>query len=209
MEKLGIGIIGCGNISSAYLKAMAAFPILDIRGIADLNRSLAEERAAEFKVEARNVADLLADPSIELIVNLTVPKAHVTVAMQALEAGKHTYSESRSPPISQTGASWWRWLARRACGSAPPPTPSSAARIRRRAQSSVPACSARPSAAPPPSCAPATSAGIQIRTSITTSAAGRCSTWVPTTSQTSSTSLARSPRLPASPRRPGRSGPYQ
>ncbi|MDW9571706.1 gfo/Idh/MocA family oxidoreductase [Sinorhizobium meliloti] len=93
MEKLGIGIIGCGNISSAYLKAMAAFPILDIRGIADLNRSLAEERAAEFKVEARNVADLLADPSIELIVNLTVPKAHVTVAMQALEAGKHTYSE--------------------------------------------------------------------------------------------------------------------
>ena len=53
MEKLGIGIIGCGNISSAYLKAMAAFPILDIRGIADLNRNLAEERAAEFKVEAR------------------------------------------------------------------------------------------------------------------------------------------------------------
>ncbi len=72
---------------------MAAFPILDIRGIADLNRNLAEERAAEFKVEARGVADLLADPSIELIVNLTVPKAHVAVAMQALEAGKHTYSE--------------------------------------------------------------------------------------------------------------------
>ncbi|RVQ66250.1 Gfo/Idh/MocA family protein [Sinorhizobium medicae] len=93
MERLGIGIIGCGNISSAYLKAMAAFPILDIRGIADLNRSLAEERANEFGVRARDLADLLADPSIELIVNLTVPKAHVTVAMQALEAGKHTYSE--------------------------------------------------------------------------------------------------------------------
>ncbi|WP_018236724.1 Gfo/Idh/MocA family protein [Ensifer sp. BR816] len=93
MEKLGIGIIGCGNISSAYLKAMASFPILDIRGIADLNRSLAEQRAAEFNVEARDIADLLADPAIELIVNLTVPKAHVTVAIQALEAGKHTYSE--------------------------------------------------------------------------------------------------------------------
>ncbi|MBB2974135.1 Gfo/Idh/MocA family oxidoreductase [Mesorhizobium sp. RMAD-H1] len=93
MEKLGIGIIGCGNISSAYLKAMASFPILDIRGIADLNRSLADERAAEFSVPAREVSELLADPEIELIVNLTVPKAHVAVAMQALEAGKHTYSE--------------------------------------------------------------------------------------------------------------------
>lgn len=93
MEKLGIGIIGCGNISSAYLKAMASFPILDISGIADLNRSLADERAAEFNVPARDIGELLADPTIEIIVNLTVPKAHVAVAMQALEAGKHTYSE--------------------------------------------------------------------------------------------------------------------
>ncbi|RCS21852.1 gfo/Idh/MocA family oxidoreductase [Phyllobacterium salinisoli] len=93
METLGLGIIGCGNISSAYLKAMTSFPILDIRGIADLNRSLADQRAAEFNVPARDIGELLADPSIELIVNLTVPKAHVAVAMQALEAGKHTYSE--------------------------------------------------------------------------------------------------------------------
>lgn len=63
MERLGIGIIGCGNISSAYLKAMAAFPILDIRGIADLNRSLAEERANEFGVRARDLADLLSNSS--------------------------------------------------------------------------------------------------------------------------------------------------
>ena len=93
MEKVGIGIIGCGNISSAYLKAMAFFPILDIRGVADLNQDLAAQRASEFGLSARTVADLLADPAIEIIVNLTVPKAHVTVAMQALDAGKHTYSE--------------------------------------------------------------------------------------------------------------------
>lgn len=93
MEKLGIGIIGCGNISSAYLKAAATFPILDVRGVADLNRGLADQRASEFGVPARDVAELLADPAIEIIVNLTVPKAHVAVAMQALEAGKHTYSE--------------------------------------------------------------------------------------------------------------------
>ncbi len=72
---------------------MASFPILDIRGVADLNEELARQRAGEFGVTARTVDELLADPGIEIIVNLTVPKAHVAVAMRALEAGKHTYSE--------------------------------------------------------------------------------------------------------------------
>ncbi len=93
MDKVGIGIIGCGNISSAYLKAMAFFPILDIKGVADLNEELARQRASEFGLNARTVDELLADPGVEIIVNLTVPKAHVAVAMRALEAGKHTYSE--------------------------------------------------------------------------------------------------------------------
>ena len=55
MNKVGIGIIGCGNISAAYLKAMASFAILDIKGVADLNRELAEQRAAEFGLTARTV----------------------------------------------------------------------------------------------------------------------------------------------------------
>lgn len=94
MEKVGIGIIGCGNISGAYLKAMASdFPILDIRGLADLNSELAAARASEFGLTARPIDALLADPDIQIILNLTIPKAHVAVALQALEAGKHTYSE--------------------------------------------------------------------------------------------------------------------
>ncbi|NTI43254.1 Gfo/Idh/MocA family protein [Rhizobium rhizogenes] len=93
MEKVGIGIIGCGNISGAYLKAMKSFPILDIKGVADLNRELAEAKAAEFGLKAVDIAALFADPSIEIIVNLTIPKAHVAVGLQALDAGKHTYSE--------------------------------------------------------------------------------------------------------------------
>lgn len=93
MDKVGIGIIGCGNISGAYLKAMASFPILDIRGIADLNHALAEAKASEFGVSARSITDLLADPDIEIIVNLTIPKAHVEVGLRILDAGKHAYSE--------------------------------------------------------------------------------------------------------------------
>ncbi|MBB4121921.1 Gfo/Idh/MocA family protein [Martelella radicis] len=93
MERVGIGIIGCGNISGAYLKAMAGFDILDIRGIADLNQAAAEAKAAEFNVPVSTIDALMADPKVEIILNLTIPRAHVEVGLKALGAGKHTYSE--------------------------------------------------------------------------------------------------------------------
>ncbi len=131
MEKVGIGIIGCGNISGAYLKAMtSAFPILEIRGLADLNRELAEAKANEFNLHARSVEELLADPKVEIIVNLTIPKAHVAVGLQALEAGKHTYSEKPLGINFAEGKNWRMPPRPRACASALPLTPSSAAAIR-------------------------------------------------------------------------------
>jgi predicted dehydrogenase len=90
---IGIGIIGAGNISGAYLTAAKLFPILDVRAIADMNPDAAEKRAAEFGIPARTVDELLADPSVEIVVNLTVPKAHVAVGLQAVAAGKHVHSE--------------------------------------------------------------------------------------------------------------------
>jgi len=93
MQRVGIGIIGCGNISEAYLKAAPTFPILDVRGVADLRPEAAQARASAFGVRAMSVKQLLADPSIEIVVNLTVPLAHVEVGLQAIEAGKHVHSE--------------------------------------------------------------------------------------------------------------------
>jgi predicted dehydrogenase len=93
MERLGIGIIGCGTISEAYLKAAADFPILDIKGLADIRHEAAEARASQFGLEAMPVEAMLADPAIQIIVNLTIPAAHVEVGMSALTAGKHVYSE--------------------------------------------------------------------------------------------------------------------
>ena len=92
-QRLGVGIIGAGNISSQYLKAMAAFPVLDIRGIADMKPEVAQKKAAEFGVKAATVDALLADPSVDIIVNLTIPRAHVAVGLEAIAAGKHVYSE--------------------------------------------------------------------------------------------------------------------
>lgn len=93
MDRVGIGIIGCGNISAAYLKAARTFPSLDVKAVADLNLAAAEARGAEFGIPAATVEGLLADPAIEIVVNLTVPLAHVEVGLRAIAAGKHVHSE--------------------------------------------------------------------------------------------------------------------
>jgi len=93
MEKLGVGIIGCGNISTAYLKLAPMFKALDVRKVADMNMDAARARADEFGVSAVSVEDLLAADDIDVIVNLTIPDAHFAVTRRILEAGKHAYSE--------------------------------------------------------------------------------------------------------------------
>jgi predicted dehydrogenase len=93
MTKLGVGIIGCGNISSAYLKIAPSFRNLEVRAVADMNMDNARLRASEFNVRAETVDEILADPEVDVIVNLTVPAAHYDVSRRILEAGKHAYSE--------------------------------------------------------------------------------------------------------------------
>jgi predicted dehydrogenase len=90
---LGIGIIGCGNISTAYLSLAPLFKGLDIRAVADVNPAAAQTRAAEFGVAAQSVEDLLANPAIDVIINLTIPDAHFAVSKAILQSGKHVYSE--------------------------------------------------------------------------------------------------------------------
>ena len=93
-DPIRIGLIGCGAISGAYLSAAPSFPVMRIVACADLSREAAERKAADFRVpRACSVDELLADESVDVVLNLTVPKAHAEVALRALEAGKHTYSE--------------------------------------------------------------------------------------------------------------------
>lgn len=94
IDKTKVGIIGCGNISRAYFTGLGFFPHLEIAACADLNVDLAKEKAAEWHVpRGCSVDELLADPDIEVVVNLTIPAAHAPVDLQILEAGKHPYSE--------------------------------------------------------------------------------------------------------------------
>ena len=138
MRAVGIGVIGCGNISSAYLTAARKFPILNVLALSDANPATAEARAAEFGIPARPVDALLAEPAIEIILNLTVPNAHVDVGLKAIAAGKHVHSEK---PLGVAVAEGRRLVEAAAAkglrNSAARPTPFLAAPIRRRAAQSM------------------------------------------------------------------------
>ena len=93
MAPIDIGIIGCGNISHSYLKGAARSEQVRVKSVADMRIEAAQEKAAEYGVQAVTVDRLLADPDIQIVINLTVPLAHAPVTMQVIEAGKHVYSE--------------------------------------------------------------------------------------------------------------------
>ena len=93
-NKVKVGIIGCGNISRQYCEGMGIFPILEIAACADIEIDRAKERAEEYNIpKACSPDELLADPEIQIVVNLTIPAAHAEVNTAALNAGKHAYCE--------------------------------------------------------------------------------------------------------------------
>ena len=100
MSSVKIGVVGCGNISNMYLESGKKFDVLDIVAVADLDLERAKAKAEEHGIaQALSVAELLADPEIEIVLNLTIPKAHYDICKAALDAGKHTYVEK---PLSLT-----------------------------------------------------------------------------------------------------------
>lgn len=93
-EPVRVGVVGCGAISAAYFKMAAQLPVLEMVACADLDREKAEARAAEFGVpRVLTVDELLADSEVEVVLNLTVPKAHAPVGLAALRHRKHTFVE--------------------------------------------------------------------------------------------------------------------
>jgi len=90
---MGVGIIGCGNIFPAYIKGCALFNILQVKACADLVSEASRARAGEFGIASVSVDGILADPNIDIIINLTIPSVHAETSMKALKAGKHVYSE--------------------------------------------------------------------------------------------------------------------
>ena len=89
-----IGVIGCGYVFDHYMATWARHPKLELAGVADLDAARAETVARAYGVKHYGSnEEMLADPSIEIVTNLTSIESHFEVTRAALLADKHVYSE--------------------------------------------------------------------------------------------------------------------
>lgn len=91
---VGVGLIGVGVISDTYLENLGSFPDVEVLALGDLDVERARSQAAKHGIAAAGTAEeVLANPDVELVVNLTIPAVHAEVSLAAVEAGKHVWSE--------------------------------------------------------------------------------------------------------------------
>ena len=98
-DRARVGVIGCGTISEIYIKNLSTlFGNIELAAVADMVEERAKAKAAAHGIpRACTVEELLADQSIDVVLNLTVPSAHAEVTLAALAAGKHVHTENRAP----------------------------------------------------------------------------------------------------------------
>jgi predicted dehydrogenase len=100
---VGVAVVGCGTISTAYLRNMTSFPDLRVLFCADIDIERAKAQAAAFEVPgAGTVAEAMAEPEVEIVVNLTVPAAHAEISNAAIASGKSVWVEK---PLALDSAS--------------------------------------------------------------------------------------------------------
>lgn len=91
---VGVGFIGTGMISDTYLENLTSFPDIRVVILGDIDTARAAAQAATHGVaESGTPEQVLAHPDVEIVVNLTIPAAHVPVSLAAIAAGKHVWSE--------------------------------------------------------------------------------------------------------------------
>jgi predicted dehydrogenase len=94
IEPIRIAVVGCGNISEIYFKNLTQSHAVSVIACADLDLARAQATATKHNLpKSGSLGDVLHDPEVDLILNLTTPDAHASVALAALEAGKHVYNE--------------------------------------------------------------------------------------------------------------------
>lgn len=91
---LGVGVIGCGSVSNRYFRHLPVYDHVRVVACADAAQGRAAAAAGQYGIpRACSVDEMLADPGVDLVLNLTPPQAHVDVILAAIRAGKHVYSE--------------------------------------------------------------------------------------------------------------------
>jgi predicted dehydrogenase len=91
---MNIAVVGCGFVADSYLSTLTSYPELKLLGLTDLDHSRSALLAQRHPTRIYpTLTDLLSDPAVDLVLNLTNPSSHYDVSRAALLAGKHVYSE--------------------------------------------------------------------------------------------------------------------
>ena len=90
---LGVGLIGCGNISDVYLINAKLFRDIRVAAVSDIKLDAAKAKGAKYEIPAMKPSELLKRDDIDIVLNLTIPAAHAEVSLAAIAAGKHVYTE--------------------------------------------------------------------------------------------------------------------
>ncbi len=113
-QPVNVGVVGCGAISAQYFPTIDRLPGLRLVAVADLDPERAREAVRPYPgVDVLTVAELVADPRVDVVLNLTIPAAHTEIALLAIAAGKDVYTEK---PLAATAEEAERVL--RAAGAA-------------------------------------------------------------------------------------------
>ena len=96
-----LAIIGCGFVANYYMLTLSRSKTLRVEGVLDTNTQRASDLATKYDVPKvyGSLDELLADPSTEIVLNLTNPAAHYLISRRCIESGKHVYSEK---PLAMT-----------------------------------------------------------------------------------------------------------
>jgi predicted dehydrogenase len=104
-KQVGAAIVGCGNISTSYAENILKYPQVKLLGFSDIDMQRAEACVGKYGCKVySSLDDVLADPEVEIVVNLTIFQAHVEVIQKCLMAGKHVHTEK---PIAMTSEEAW------------------------------------------------------------------------------------------------------
>jgi predicted dehydrogenase len=94
MNKLKIGLVGCGNVSDVYIQNSQKWPVMEITACADKIMERAKEKSKQYNIaKVYSVKEIMEDPDISIILNLTNPQSHAEICLAALKAGKNAYTE--------------------------------------------------------------------------------------------------------------------
>jgi predicted dehydrogenase len=100
-KKIKIGVIGCGSVSRMYFPHLTKSPYVELVSTCDIRYERAQKQASAFKVPNHypHIDKMLAGAPFDLLVNLTDMQEHGRLNKQAIQAGKHVWSEK---PMANT-----------------------------------------------------------------------------------------------------------